>query len=95
MRFPTGGFVVWDGNFAIHRDPELWARPTDFLPERWLVTDEKDPLHPPRNVWRPFELGARNCIGQHLATVEMKMVLALVLKDFDVECAWEAWIAIK
>jgi cytochrome P450 len=91
MRFPTEGFSVWDGNFAIHRDPDLWPKPTEFIPERWLITDENDPMHPPKNAWRPFELGPRNCIGQPLAIVEMKMVLALVLQSFDMECAWNEW----
>ncbi|KAE8143702.1 cytochrome P450 [Aspergillus pseudotamarii] len=88
---PTDGFVVWDGNFAIHRSPDVWPRPNEFIPERFLVTDENDPLHPPKNAWRFFELGPRGCIGQHLATVEIKLVLALVARRFDVECAWDEW----
>ncbi|KAK4205452.1 putative cytochrome P450 E-class, group I [Triangularia verruculosa] len=94
VKFPAGeGWVVWDNTFALHRDPELWLRVHEFLPERFLITDEGDPMHPPKNGWRFFELGPRNCIGQHLAMVEIKMVLALVLRRMDIEVAWEEWDA--
>jgi cytochrome P450 len=52
---------------------------------------EADRLRPPSNGWRPFAAGPRNCIGQHLAIMEVKLVLALVCREFDVECAWEEW----
>ncbi|KAH8884061.1 cytochrome P450 [Thozetella sp. PMI_491] len=91
VQFPTEGFVLWDGSFAIHRDPEVWHRCEEFLPERFLATDESDPLHPPKNAWRFFELGPRNCIGQHLAVTEIKLALALTARMFDIECAWEQW----
>jgi cytochrome P450 len=90
-RFPTEGFIVWDGTFAIHRDPELWHRANEFVPERFLTTDENDLLRPPKNAWRFFELGPRGCIGQHLAIVEIKLVMALVARSFDIECAWDEW----
>lgn len=91
MTLPTERCVVWDGNWAIHRNPEFWHRVEEFLPERWLVTDENDPLYPPRNAFRAFELGPRDCIGQFLAQVEMKAVLALVVREFEFREDWEAW----
>lgn len=90
-QLPTDGFVVWDGTFAIHRDPRVWHRADEFIPERFTVTDETDALYPPRHAWRSFEIGARNCIGQHLAMVEIKLAAALVLRRYDVECAWAEW----
>ncbi|KAF4447726.1 hypothetical protein F53441_8745 [Fusarium austroafricanum] len=90
-KLPTEGFIVWDGSYAIHRDPEIWHRPWEFLPERFLVTDPDDPLFPPPNGFRSFEAGPRVCIGQHLAVVELKLVMVLVARCFDVECAWEEW----
>lgn len=89
--FPTDGFVVWDGTFAIHRDPQLWPSANEFLPERFLTTDDNDTLRPPKNAWRFFEHGPRGCIGQHLAMVEIKLVMALVVRRFDIECAWSEW----
>jgi len=93
--WPTEGFMVWDGVRAATRASSLWARPDEFIPERWLVADVNDPLYPPKNAWRPFGLGPRNCIGQELATVEMKLVLALVVRELEMDCAWEEWDAFK
>lgn len=91
MRFPAGGMAIWEGNWAIHRDPALWPRVDEFVPERWLVMDPGDPMCPPKNGMRAFELGPRDCIGQHLATVEMKLVFALVVREFEVKEDWEGW----
>ncbi|KIH94835.1 taurine catabolism dioxygenase family protein [Sporothrix brasiliensis 5110] len=93
VAFPTDMCVLWDANFAIHRNPAYWPRPLEFVPERWLTTDKDDPLHPRRNAYRPFEQGPRNCVGQHMAMTEMTMVLALVVRTLEVEEAWAEWDA--
>ncbi|KAK7727977.1 hypothetical protein SLS63_006828 [Diaporthe eres] len=88
--YPTDGLLLWSTSFATHRMEAYWARPDEFLPERWLVRDENDPLHPRKNAWRPFELGPRNCIGQELAQVEMRAILAMTVRDLDIEPAYPA-----
>jgi cytochrome P450 len=93
--FPTDHCRLWDGNWAMHKNADLWHRVDEFVPERWLVTDETDPLYPPRNAFRAFELGPRDCIGQFLAQVEMKLVLALTARDFDFAEDWERWDIIR
>lgn len=62
----------------------------EFLPERFLVA-EGHPLHPVKNAWRPFELGNTRCIGEELAMVEMKLVLALTMRELDFKFDWEGW----
>jgi len=88
--FPTDGFMIWDGVPAVHRNPESWPRPNDFVPERFLVGEE-DPLYPAKNAWRPFQQPPRSCIGQELAMLEIKLALALVARKFDIRTAWEEW----
>ena len=86
--YPADGFLVWAVSQPLHRDGDYWPQPDVFLPERWLV-GPKDPLYPVKGAWRPFEYGARNCIGQELAMMEMKIAMVLVLAMFDIEVAYE------
>lgn len=86
--YPTGGVMVWILHQAIQRRPEYWKQADEFVPERWLVGPE-DPLYPVKGAWRPFEHGPRNCIGQGLVIAELKIILALTVREFDVRDAYE------
>jgi len=87
-QFPTNGFLVWANPHAIQRDPAYWPQPDEFIPERWLVPSG-DPLHPVKGTWRPFEYGPRNCIGQELAIIEMKIILVMTIRRFDIRLAYK------
>ncbi|KAI0100910.1 vera protein [Nemania sp. FL0031] len=89
-QYPMDGFGAWMSAPAIHRHPKYWPRPDEFVPERWTVA-EGDPLHPVHNAWVPFSIGARNCIGMELAMIELKLVLVLLARTFDIEEAWDEW----
>ncbi|ROW09338.1 hypothetical protein VPNG_05788 [Cytospora leucostoma] len=93
-RFPTENCSVWTLSLAIHHDARYWVEPEKFLPERWLVGPD-DPLYPGRTkgAWRPFEHGPRNCIGQSLALLELKIVLVLTAREINVIPAYEEWDA--
>ncbi|GME32740.1 Cytochrome P450 [Neofusicoccum parvum] len=57
--------------------------PDSFIPERWLPgtgydSDRKEGL-------QPFSTGPRNCIGKNLAYHEMRMIMAQMLWNFDLE----------
>ncbi|KAL9629571.1 MAG: hypothetical protein Q9204_005194 [Flavoplaca sp. TL-2023a] len=86
--FPTRDFLVWDIGQAIHRDPAYWHRPDDFVPERWMVS-HGHALYPNKGAYRPFSQGPRNCIGQELAMIEMKVILVLVARRFNVKLGYE------
>ena len=87
-QFPTNGFLVWANPQTIQRDPAYWPQPDEFIPERWLVPAD-DPLHPIKGTWRPFEYGPRNCIGQELAIMEMKIIMVLTARRFDIKPAYQ------
>lgn len=89
-QFPTEGCLVWSVHHAVQRNPVYWPQPDSFFPERWLVP-KGDPLYPIEGAWRPFELGPRHCIGQQLAMTEMKIVLALTMREFNIRPAYEEW----
>ncbi|KAK7539453.1 cytochrome P450 [Phyllosticta citribraziliensis] len=105
QEFPTAGCMLSMVHFGPHRDPRYFPDPHAFRPERWLKrpnsgggsaeleSDGNDPLPSPErshpHAWRPFEVGPRACIGQELAVVEMKIVLALMMRQFDVTSCYE------
>jgi cytochrome P450 len=67
--------------WAVHRSPRHYARPTEFVPERW--TDEfVEQL--PRFAYFPFSAGPHVCIGQALATIEDSMLIAAFVRKFEI-----------
>jgi len=94
QRFPTDHCIIWGDHYGTHHNPCHWPHPEEFLPQRWLVP-EGDPLYPPKNAWRPFERGPRNCIGQEVALTEIKVMLVLTVRQFDVRDAYEEFDALK
>lgn len=89
-QYPTEGCMVWTVHQALHRDPRYWPQPDLFIPERWLVPED-DALHPVKGAWRPFEFGPRNCIGQELSILEMKLALVMTIRKFDFSARFEEW----
>ncbi|KAK8044666.1 thiamine diphosphate-binding protein [Apiospora rasikravindrae] len=84
--FPTDGCSVQMLHYAIQRSPKVWARPSEFLPERFLVEPGHE-LYPAKGAWRPFEYGPRLCTGQQLVMKELKAFLVLLAREFDIkEC---------
>ncbi|KAL5048440.1 hypothetical protein BDW71DRAFT_177694 [Aspergillus fruticulosus] len=79
---------------AAYKSPSNFHLPDDFIPERWLPDARNDPLSPfyndNRAVVQPFSVGPRNCIGRNLAFAEMRLILARVLWNFDLELCKES-----
>ncbi|KAK8093495.1 hypothetical protein PG997_000180 [Apiospora hydei] len=95
QEFETQGFMLWGVHQAIHRAAEHWPSPNRFIPDRWLVSPGHALYPRDKEAWRPFEKGPRNCIGQELALLEVKVVLAMVLRDFDFADAYAEFHAQK
>ncbi|WVZ98969.1 hypothetical protein U9M48_044337 [Paspalum notatum var. saurae] len=67
---------------TMHHDAAVWG-PTArrFDPDRFRDGVAAACKHP--QAFMPFGLGARTCLGQNLALVEVKALVALVLKRFS------------
>ncbi|KAF2438407.1 cytochrome P450 [Karstenula rhodostoma CBS 690.94] len=72
---------------AAYRYEDNFARPEDFIPERWLVGAPAEFKDDKKEVLQPFMVGPRGCIGKGLAYVEMRLFLAKMLWHFDFELA--------
>jgi unspecific monooxygenase len=70
--------------YLVHRRPDLYPEPEQFRPERFL--GEK----PPAGSYFPFGGGVRTCVGEMLAQVEFKTVLASTLNAWELEVTSEA-----
>jgi cytochrome P450 len=64
---PAGTMVLYSP-YLTHRDPDLWADPTGFRPDRFAAG---------RPAWGylPFSAGRRTCLGAHLARVMLRTAL--------------------
>ncbi|KAM3065601.1 Cytochrome P450 monooxygenase boa3 [Clarireedia jacksonii] len=85
---PAGAIVSVSPYTASH-DPQYWHDPEGWHPERWL--EPEHPLHNPvfdmdnKEASRPFSTGPRVCLGVNLAYIELRMTLARLLWEFDIE----------
>lgn len=86
-KYPTNGFMVWVVGLGIQRSSELWGPDAQaFKPERFL---HENAASVPKDAWRAFEKGPRNCIGQELALLEARIILAMTVRRFNVRTAYE------
>ena len=60
-------------------DEKYFESPEQFMPNRWR--DETKKIDP--YAFIPFSAGPRNCIGQHLAIIEAKIIVSEFLEKFD------------
>jgi cytochrome P450 len=66
---------------VMHRHPDLWDRPDDFVPERFL--DASENLASKFNGW---SRGPRDCLGRYFAKLEAKMAVSALVLRYDLEC---------
>ncbi|KFY99948.1 hypothetical protein V498_00399 [Pseudogymnoascus sp. VKM F-4517 (FW-2822)] len=90
IQYPTYDCLIQTTPAMTHIHPDLWPRPTDFIPNRFLVPNNHA-LYPVKNAWRAFELGNTRCIGQELAMLELKLALVFTVRELDFDINYELW----
>lgn len=77
VQLPKGAIAcIWI--YSLHRNPDLWEQPDQFMPERWL-----EATTPKQSVYMPFAAGPRNCVGQPLANVIVRTFLARLVSEYE------------
>jgi cytochrome P450 len=70
--------------YTIQRDARYWGQPDEFIPERWLG-EGPEPCN--KDAFIPFSIGAYSCVGKPLAMMELRVITATVVKNFDISFA--------
>jgi cytochrome P450 family 135 len=81
--FEVGGHLLPAGTrvapsiYLTNRNPRVYERPDEFLPERFLGAS------PETFSWIPFGGGIRRCIGASFAQLEMRLMLKTMLTELE------------
>jgi cytochrome P450 len=78
---PNTAIVALTRHIAV--DPTNFGEPQRFNPERWLAPAAGCPHN--TQAFLPFGTGPRFCPGRNLALAEIKIVLAMLCRNFDLE----------
>jgi cytochrome P450 len=73
------GVTIATSFSLLHRRADLYPDPQAFVPDRF-IGKKIDPYE-----WVPFGAGAHRCLGMHFALYEMKIVLATLLANLEIE----------
>jgi cytochrome P450 len=69
VTYDIGGYTVSMGVHCIHQNEKYFPCPDEFIPDRWVPgSDSFQEI--PKDGYRPFEKGPRDCIGQRLAMLK-------------------------
>lgn len=84
--FIMPGVTVSGPLSELHLSPELFTKPLEWIPERWMpenpdFTDEE--RHNLRDFVMPFTTGTRACIGRNLAYMEVSIAMAALVLSFE------------
>ncbi|GAA3145264.1 hypothetical protein GCM10010521_35360 [Streptomyces rameus] len=83
-----GGFHIPGGSSVLlsplvsHRNPRYWDNPEAFDPHRFDPDRVKER---PRMTYFPFGAGARMCIGNFMALLELRMITAMIHQRFRLQ----------
>ncbi|CAM0902172.1 unnamed protein product [Alopecurus aequalis] len=78
--------IVLVSTYSIGRMEAVWgADCQEYRPERWLSEDGQQLRYIPSHKFAAFHSGPRLCLGKDIAIIQMKIVVATVVWNFDVK----------
>lgn len=83
---PAGTVVTTQSLSLSRQRPDLFPNYDEYDPTRWL--DEKK-FQERRKCLAPFGVGARRCPGGNMATYQMRMIIAAIVRAFNISVAPE------
>ena len=96
-RFLPPGTAVDVPPYVIHRDERNFSPlPNVFWPDRWLPREQRKPpsgyqdtainiddVSLNLSAFIPFSAGPANCAGKNLAILELRVVISMLMRRFD------------
>jgi cytochrome P450 len=85
-----GGYLIPKGSMVLlnayltHRLPAFWPQPEQFDPERFRPDQTG---RRPRYAYYPFGGGPRQCIGNGLALMQIRLILVMIVQHFCFQLA--------
>jgi sterol 14-demethylase len=89
--FEVEGYPIHEGDLVAaspavsNRIPEDFPDPDNFLPERYRHPRQEDLLN--RWTWIPFGAGRHRCVGAAFATMQIKAIFSVLLREYEFEMA--------
>ena len=75
------GAMIMIAPWTLQRHRKLWKNAEAFDPDRW-TPERADEI--PKDAYIPFGLGPRICVGAAFASVEASLILARLLRRYDI-----------
>ncbi|WP_343710615.1 cytochrome P450 [Mycobacterium sp.] len=89
--FEVCGYPIHEGDFVAaspaisNRIPEDFPDPDDFVPQRYVESRQEDLVN--RWTWIPFGAGRHRCVGAAFATMQIKAIFSVLLREYEFEMA--------
>ena len=83
------GYPIHDGELVAaspavsNRIAESFPAPDEFVPDRYNEPREEDIVH--RWNWIPFGAGRHRCLGAAFATMQIKAIFSVLLREYEFE----------
>ncbi|KAK5166467.1 uncharacterized protein LTR77_008010 [Saxophila tyrrhenica] len=83
-KYLPGGTIVGINPWVLQHNPEVFPNPESFEPERWLETEKnKEELANMEKHFFSFGAGSRVCMGRNISQIEMRKIIPLLVREFD------------
>ena len=89
---PKGALVLLSP-YITHRDARFWENADEFIPERWEKLSVKEAGN--KFIYFPFSKGVRSCIGESFAWTEGILLIATLLRKWNLKLMPEQQIGLN
>nr|MBC9864178.1 Cytochrome P450 [Mycobacterium pseudoshottsii] len=92
--FQVEGYPIHEGELVAaspaisNRIAEDFPDPDEFVPERYQEPRQEDLIN--RWTWIPFGAGRHRCVGAAFATMQIKTIFSVLLREYEFEMAQPA-----